>query len=161
MRLRVVFLVLLTLPICSCLDAQHETVSEVPEEVEYELQIGFTEDEEKALDALDQIQISGWHLYSTFPNLEHECYGDKNSFKISQEHFEDALLYLLNLFYLDLTEEDRRKLASEASKAQEQYTVTTCVPFESLTLEESSDPPRTGMWIFQSLLDQRDLVIKW
>ncbi len=161
MRFYVVFLALLTLSICSCLNTQSEAVSQVPEDDEYLLQIGFTEEEEKALDALDQIQISGWHLYSTFPNLEHECLGNSKSFKISQIQFEDALLHLLNLFYLDLPEEDRRTLASEASKAQEEYSVKTCAIFESLILEKSSDPPRTGMWIFQSLLDQRDLIIKW
>ena len=118
--------------------------------------------EEKALDALDKIQISGWQLYSTFPNNKHDCEGIISSFKMTQEEFKDALLQLLNQYYLDIPLDERIELATTASKAQEEYIVKTCgTTAEKLTLEEFIKPPKRGTWIFQSLLNQRDLVIKW
>lgn len=158
MRSCTFFLVFIGLSICSCSDAQNE----YQEDYNVDLLNELNEPEEKALDALDKIQLSGWHLYSTFPNLEHDCYGTNNSFKITPKQFEDALLYLLNQHYLNIPKEERIELASVASKAQEEYLVRTCgATSEGLILEESAEPPRYGMWIFQSFLNQRDLVIQW
>lgn len=170
MKFRYIILVFLGLSICSCSDAQKETTSQPQEEiVNYSqegpiswLQNELTEPEEKALDALDKIQVSGWQLYSTFPSLNHDCQGINSSFRITQAQFHDALLDLLNQYYLDLPEEERIELASTASKAQDKYIVRTCgATTEKLIMEESVAPPRKGRWIFRSLLAQRDLVINW
>ncbi|MBL4702938.1 MAG: hypothetical protein JKY54_00320 [Flavobacteriales bacterium] len=117
---------------------------------------------EMALDALDTIQMSGWQLYSTFPNLHHDCRGIINSFKIGRLEFESALLTLLNTHYLDMPVEKMIYLTSTASKAQEEYVVRTCESTSEMhILEESTLPPQKGMWIFPSLLNQRDLIFKW
>ncbi|MFT5778519.1 MAG: hypothetical protein ACI837_001475 [Crocinitomicaceae bacterium] len=162
MRSLTIILVFLTLSICSCVDAQNEQKNQPQEENKSLLKNELSDSEGKALDALDEIQISGWHLYSTFPNLEHDCQGDITSFKITKEQFEDALLKLLNQYYLDMPEEERIELATIASKAQEEYTIKTCTAASRVLIVEGSvNPPQSGMWIFQSLLNQRDLIIKW
>ncbi len=111
---------------------------------------------------MDKIQISGSQLYSTFPNLEHDCQGEVSTFKIKQEQFEDALYYLLKNYYQYMSEKDREELSSVASKFQTEYIVKTCgATTEAIVSEDYTDPPRKGMWIFESLLNQRDLVINW
>jgi len=118
--------------------------------------------EMNALDALDMIQLSGHHVYSTFANIDHECEEPTNNFKISQEEFADAMMELLVKYYQDKTEEEQIRLVNIVSKAQSEYSVKTCgATPKSVTLDQHINPHRSGIWIFQSLLDRRDLIIKW
>jgi hypothetical protein len=141
--------------------ANHEHI-EPKTQTNYLMPQEFSETEGDALDALDTIQINGSQLYSTFPNLDHNCEGVVSSFVISQEVFKEALLHLLNEYYQELSKGKRRDLASRSSKAQDSYIVRTCGATSKLhILEKSEAPPRVGMWIFQSILEQRDLIIQW
>ncbi len=154
------------LSIYSCSDAQKGINNQIQEEYasgnEPLFPKEFSESEEQALDALDKIQISGWKLYSTFPNQNHYCENHINTFKITKIEFKAALLQLLNQHYTEMTKEERTELATLASEAQKEYTVQTCsTTSETSVLETSEIPPRKGMWIFQALLSQRDLIIKW
>ena len=151
---------------CSCSDAQYNSESHNVEQFNLDdttkIKFEFRSTEDTALDALVKIQLSGWNLYSTFPYLSHDCQGPVSTFKISKEEFEDALLDLLSQYYGNLSANERTYLASAAVKAQDAYIVTTCgSTTESLDMEGSIAPPRKGMWIFQAILDQRDLVFKW
>ena len=159
-------LIFTALSICSCTDAPDEVKSQEYEEYHPEEEAVLTkelnETEETALDALDTIQISGSQLYSTFPEHEHDCHGNISSYIITRDEFEDALIDLLNQHYLDMPKEKGADLAFRAAKAQEEYIVRTCGSASKLLiLEELEAPPKSGMWIFPSLLDQRDLVIQW
>jgi|SaaInlStandDraft_1057018.scaffolds.fasta_scaffold12707_2 hypothetical protein len=120
-------------------------------------------DEEKALDALDKIQVSGRNLYSTFPNIDHiECRGTINNYEISKEEFKDALVELLDKNYQNLSSSERNYFASNSSKSQEKYKLT--IYNSTITVTDTtinSEPPRNGTWLFPAILDQRDLIIIW
>lgn len=162
MTIHSLLLIFLGIFICACSDVHDELIDESHEDNKLEIKGELNESEEKALDALDRIQISGHQLYSTFPNYSHNRQGIISSFKISQTEFEEALLQLLNQFYLNITKEERIKLASIASKAQEAYNLETRISAsEPLVSEYTEAPLKRGMWIFKSLLNQRDLIIKW
>lgn len=153
-----IFIIILGFLISSCSDVKNHT----DKTDEISLSIELSDTQEIALDALDIIQLSGEQLYSTYPNIDHDCHANNSTYKISQAQFEDALLDLLNEYYLDTPENKRIDLALKASKAQEEYTFQTCrITSGVLILDESTKPSRIGTWIFQSLLNQRDLIIKW
>ena len=162
MWLRSNFFLLAGLLIISCSDPQEDIESPSENETIELFQNEFTEEQEEALDALDIIQMSGWSLYSTFPNHIHDCNGNIDTFIVTQDQFRSDLLHLLNLHYLDLPVDERTELATAASKAQETYVIKTCgATADNLILDKTTDPPKSGTWIFQALLNQRDLIIKW
>ena len=161
-----IMLIFPALPISSCTNTQDEAKTQEQEENHLEekavLPKELNEAEERALDALDTIQISGSQFYATFPEHEHDCHGNISSYIITSEEFEDALIDLLNQHCLDMPKEKGADLAFRAAKAQEEYIVRTCGSASKLLiLEELEAPPKSGMWIFPSLLGQRDLVIQW
>ena len=151
---------------CSCSDSQHsENYAKQTTIHSDSMKVGFsnfTKAEEDALDALDDIQVSGWQLYSTFPNIPHDCSTPIKTYQISQSEFRIALLQLLNQYYTHLPTKERTELATIASKAQIKYNLTVCgATFGNKLNENVNQPPTSGIWIFEALLDQRDLIIKW
>lgn len=160
MKIRAVYFFILALIFSACSDIQNKSIKQGQDE--FGLHNELSDTQEIALDALDIIQLSGEQLYSTYPNTDHDCHANNSTYKISQSQFEDALLHLLNEYYLDTPENKRFDLALKASKAQDEYTFQTCRTTSGvLILDESTKPSKTGTWIFQSLLNQRDLIIKW
>jgi hypothetical protein len=162
---------LLGLLVCSCSNAQDSSDNQTDVKFETKDSVAHAfklvdnrTDEEKALDALDDIQVSGGgKLYSTFPNISHqECKGTINNYEISNEEFEDALLELLEKNYHNMSINERTYLASVSSKAQEEYKVSVCgSTILDADATKNMGPPRNGTWIFPAILDQRDLIIIW
>jgi hypothetical protein len=160
MTFQTILLVFLGLLVNSCSDAQNQI--NILKESQVELGDEYSDEEGKALDALDKIQISGNQLYSTFPGSYHDCSGKNSSYTITQNELNEALKYLLNQYYLDISEKERIKLASVASKAQKEYLVISCSGNSgNVIFKDAKHPPKIGTWIFKSILDQRDLIIKW
>lgn len=128
--------------------------------------LGLTDktDQKKAMDALNEIQLSGGgKLYSTFANIAHrECTGAIKEYVISSTAFETALLELLNKNYQHLPVEQRKYLASIAAQAQAEYPLTVCGATSFLKdTTTNSKPPYRGTWIFPAILEQRDVVVVW
>ena len=158
---------LLILSVYSCSNAQKSSYNQAETNDSVINNLAFSDnksEQEKALDALNDIQMSGGgKLYSTFANIAHsECRGAIENYAISNAEFENALLELLDENYRDLSKEQREYLASTSAKAQKEYQLTTCGSTDPLTdTTMSSEPPRNGTWIFPAILDQRDLTIIW
>ena len=171
MRSYSISIIALGFSVYSCSNAQDQSENFNLEKSEFQDSIANSfelidnrTDQERALDALDKIQVSGGgNLYSTFPNIWHrECQGLVDAFKISNEEFEDALIELLGGNYGNLSAREREYLASTSSKAQEEYEVTTCgSTLANTDTTENAAPPRKGTWIIPAILDQRDLIIIW
>ncbi len=118
--------------------------------------------DEKALDALTNIQVSGSALYLTFANSYHRCKGEIGTYTITDTEFENVLLDLLERYYPNFSTEEKANLAFIAKLPKSEYTFTICAPsITTLTPEDSIVPPQIGMWIFQSYTVDTDLVILW
>lgn len=118
--------------------------------------------DEKALDALTNIQVSGSALYLTFANSYHRCKGEIGTYTITDTVFENVLLDLLERYYPNFSPEEKANLAFIAKLPKSEYTFTICAPsITTLAPEDSIVPPQIGMWIFQSFTDETDLIIQW
>lgn len=160
------FLLLLTGWICfSCSHAQDDKEKDKKTVISLEDSIksrfSFNGNEDAAFDALDKIQVNGGNLYSTFPNLQHNFGAPIDTFTISSEVFETALLGLLHQFYPDFSPEERSNLASQAAAARKEYCVTTYGSNDLISNHDTITPPQEGTWIFHAFCDQRDLIIRW
>ncbi len=166
-------ILLLGLLLFSCSNAQNSSDNEVDNKfgqndslvAAFELKDNRT-DIDKAMDALNDIQVSGdggLMLYLTFPNIYHrECTGAISTFEISREELHDALLEVMNKNNRTLTNLERSSLASLASKPWSLYTVKTCgSTTESSELNQGKTPPRKGTWIITEIFGVSDLLINW
>lgn len=162
---------LLVLLVSACSNAQDSSDSQTNNQFNIEDSVvknfELTDDrteQEKALDALNEIQMSGsGKLYSTFANITHsECEGAIKNYVISSVELETVLLELLDEYCPNLSSDQRSYLASTSAKAQGEYELTTCGSIVLLT-DTTINPklPHNGTWIFPAVLDQRDVIIVW
>ena len=120
------------------------------------------DDQEKAQDVLNTIQVRGANLYSTFAFSQHDCKGDIETFTISSKDLEADLLDLMYRYYPTIDMQEKAYLALTASKARYEYEVTSCnADLKKSEYVDSLNPTRTGMWIIQTFTDQTDLIILW
>ena len=104
----------------------------------------LTLEQEAAFDALNEIQIQGTQLYSTFSGIHHECFPPDTSFVISQAELLIVIEDLLIQNYPNIPPKEQSKLANQAVLAQEEYLVIQC----------------NGSWILPEVLNQRDIIIE-
>lgn len=126
------------------------------------LKLTLEEEQDAAFDALNSIQIQGWHLYSTFSGMNHSCLPADTNFVISQVELQTALEVLLARYYTEIDPEEQKLLATQASLAQKEYLVLQCNAFSNGSNEYSINKmPLSGSWVIPEVLNERDIIIKW
>ena len=125
-------------------------------------------EQEIAFNALNSLQrqIQGNHLYSTFPDIHHDCFPSDTGFVISHTELLIALEELLEKYCSGITNERREKLANEAVLAQKEYFVEQCygTSFQMVdgTLKNITiTTPKSGFWILPGVLGRRDIILEW
>jgi len=120
-------------------------------------------EQEEALDALDQIQMSGGgYLYSTFPGIDHRFLPEDTSFTITSEELHIAIDGLLEKYYDHIPIEKRNELSRKASLVDKEYLVLGCYGFHKEPFKNvSEEVPISGKWILPEVLSLRDVVIFW
>ncbi len=122
----------------------------------------ITRQQEEAFEALNTIQITGQHLYSTFPGISHECLPADSSFVISSDQFCTVLKALLAKYYTGIPKERQEELAEQSALAQEEYLVLQCNGYiNEFETPTNQSVPSSGSWILPRVLDSRDIIINW
>jgi len=125
--------------------------------------IELTTAQQAALDALDELQVSGDgsnRLYGTYNNQYHPFYPPDTNFFISKEEFLMALSSFLQEHYSLLSAEDQSRLVAASAQAQEEYKVLLCEAEADYTVHESGLPMK-GVWVLPNVLGRRDVVLVW
>lgn len=123
----------------------------------------FSAAQEIALDALNELQMSTDEqnrIYSTFAGIDHPCYHSDTLLRMTQGEFLLAMKQFVESNCKRLPAEHRNRLAKDAVKAQDEYTVMHCrekVTDGSYEMESYL----TGTWVIPNLLGRRDVVIVW
>jgi len=124
-----------------------------------ESKVPISESQSDALDALNILQtnIDGQHLYSTFPNLNHDFMPCDSTVIISRDELRKALNEIISKYGSPLTESQRQEVINDAILAEDQYWVSECA------LNQNSFIVGTNIrvWLIQNLLNRRDVVIIW
>ncbi len=162
--------VLLMLPVsCSnskktSADKEKSKPSELKDDYEFkELEIS---DEDRALNALTEIQTNGdgkMMLYLTFPNIHHsECVGEVHTIEISRKEFKEVLLKVMKYNNTGISEERKEELATLASNPDVYYKVTICGATNKEGDESGSEKNAlSGTWIIYNIFQTSDMLINW
>ncbi|MEM9053058.1 MAG: hypothetical protein AAGC47_13475 [Bacteroidota bacterium] len=123
----------------------------------------ITPQQETAFDAMNQLQVSTNEqnrLYSTFAGSAPLCFDKDTTVTISQSEFRKALIRftLSNCDILMASESE--ELATKASLAQEEYSLTICLEGDDKTFQDDLLFTK-GTWILPDILGSRDLVMVW
>jgi len=123
----------------------------------------LTSEQQSAFNALNTLQRSTDEqnrLYSTFANIDQDCYPPDTTLTITQSQLLTAMMQFVKANCKKLNFEERDKLAASAVLAQKEYTILHCGRNTSANNYEDG-PPKTGTWILPAVLDRRDVILVW
>ena len=99
-------------------------------------------------------------LYSSFAGASKACNIPDTIIIMTQDELLSALMQFVENNCGSLSLADRKALALNAVKSQEEYTIKVC--FDELESASNANKNlRNGTWLLPNVLGRRDVVIEW